>query len=190
MLLYFYVSFNVCLITISTLQPVARDVQMTTLVISMTMRARDNMITQGIKRWLQSLFAWWPWRRSSEDDYAQTHGTVNKGAMQETLFFTTVDGPYAQPAQPGITSVAVEPIEDDAFTESNRATPEERSFPLSKPIVEDSGSIPAPIVEEKIKTVQESSPVVQEVPVPTPQQRLEFLRYLVERGIVNEGHRD
>jgi len=187
MLLYFYVSFNICCVTISMLQLVARDVQMTTSVISMTMRARDNMITQGIKRWLQSLFAWWPWRHASEDDYAQTPGTLNKGTTPEALFFTTVDGPYAQPAQSGITSVAVEPIEDDAITENGRATPEEHSFPSLKPSVEDSGLIPAPIAEEKAKPVQENSTVVQETPAPTPQQRLEFLRYLVERGIVNEG---
>ena len=156
-------------------------------VVSMTMRARDNMITQGIKRWLQSLFAWWPWKSVSEDDYAQTPGTLNKGTSQETLFFTTVDGPYAQPAQPGITSVAVEPIEEDVVPESGRPMAEERSFPILKPTIEDSGSLPAPIIEEKKKAVQEPSVTPQAMPDPTPQQRLEFLRYLVERGIVNEG---
>ncbi len=154
-------------------------------VIPMTMRARDNMITQGIKRWLQSLFAWWPWKSVPEDDYAQTPGTPNKGTSQETLFFTTVDGPYAQPAQPGITSVAVEPIEEDVATESGRPTVDERS--LLKPSIEDSGSLPAPIIEEKRKTVHEPDAAVEDTQAPTPQQRLEFLRYLVERGLVNEG---
>ena len=146
------------------------------------------MITQGIKRWLQSLFAWWPWKSVSQDAYAQTAGTLNKGTAQETLFFTTVDGPYAQPAQPGITSVAVEPTEEDVVTESGRPTVEERSFSTLKPIAEDSGSIPAPIIEEKKKTsAQETDATPPVMPDPTPQQRLEFLRYLVERGIVNEG---
>ena len=157
------------------------------MVVPMTMRARDNMITQGIKRWLQSLFAWWPWKSVSEDDYAQTPGTLNKGTSQETLFFTTVDGPYAQPAQPGITSVAVEPIEEDVIPESGRPTAEERSFSMLKPTTEDSGSLPAPIIEEKRKTVHEPGAAIEDTPVPTPQQRLEFLRYLVERGLVNEG---
>ncbi len=157
------------------------------MVVPMTMRARDNMITQGIKRWLQSLFAWWPWKLVPEDDFAQTPGTLNKGTAQETLFFTTVDGPYAQPAQPGITSVAVEPIEDDVVPESGRPTAEERSFPMLSSNEEDSGSIPAPIIEEKIKTVHDPDATSQAMPTPTPQQRLEFLRYLVERGIVNEG---
>ncbi|GAC1394560.1 MAG: hypothetical protein NVS4B11_21250 [Ktedonobacteraceae bacterium] len=142
------------------------------------------MITQGIKRWLQSLFAWWPWGHSSEADYARTPGALNKGTTQETLFFTTVDGPYAQPAQPAITSVAVEPIEEDTVTESSRPTPEERSFPSLKSAVEDSDIVPVPILEEKTKVVRENNVVA----TPTPQQRLEFLRYLVEHGIVNEGH--
>ncbi len=148
------------------------------------------MITQGIKRWLQSLFAWWPWGHSLEADYAQTAGTLNKGTTQETLFLTTVDGPYAQPTQPGTTSVAVEPIEEDTVTESGRPVSEDPSFSSMKPIpiVEDGGTIPVPILEEKKKTVRENNIDAQEMPKPTPQQRLEFLRYLVERGIVNEGH--
>ncbi len=145
------------------------------------------MITQGIKRWLQNLFAWWPWKSVSEDDYAQTPETPNKGTSQETLFFTTVDGPYAQPAQPGITSVAVEPIEEDVVPESGRPMAEERSFPMLKPTTEDSGSLPAPIIEEKRKAVHEPDAGIEDIPAPTPQQRLEFLRYLVERGLVNEG---
>ena len=145
------------------------------------------MITQGIKRWLQSLFAWWPWKAVPEDDYAQTSETLNKGISQETLFFTTVDGPYAQPAQPGITSVAVEPIEEDVISESSRLIAEERSVPMSVSSAEDSNPIPAPIIEEKPEAVREPRATPQETPDPTPQQRLEFLRYLVERGIVNEG---
>ena len=156
-------------------------------VVPVTMRARDNMITQGIKRWLQSLFAWWPWKSVPEDDYAQTSETLNKGISQETLFFTTVDGPYAQPAQPGITSVAVEPIEEDVISESGRSVAEERSVPMSVSSAEDSNTIPAPIIEEKPEAVSELRTIPQETPNPTSQQRLEFLRYLVERGIVNEG---
>ena len=143
------------------------------------------MITQGIKRWLRNLFAWWPWKAVPEDTYAQTPETLNKGISQETLFFTTVDGPYAQPAQPGITSVAVEPVEEDVVPESARPTAEERSIPMSISSAED--SLPAPIIEEKPQVVPVLDATQQDTPEPTHQQRLEFLRYLVERGIVNEG---
>jgi len=155
------------------------------------MRAKDNMITQGIKRWLKSLFAWWPWGQSAEADYAQASGTRMQSTTQETLFLPTADGPHAQPAQPGITSVAVEPLEGEPQTESGRPLSEERSSspmtPSIKPIV-DENNTPFPILEEKKNAIQEVHANTQELPAPTPQQRLEFLRYLVERGIVNEGH--
>ncbi len=148
------------------------------------------MITQGIKRWLKSLFAWWPWGQSAEVDYAQASDTRMQSTTQETLFFTA-DGPHAQPAQPGITSVAVEPLEGEPQIESGRPPSEERSSspmtPSTKPIV-DENNTSSPILEEKPNAIQEIHANTQELLAPTPQQRLEFLRYLVERGIVNEGH--
>ncbi len=149
------------------------------------------MITQGIKRWLKSLFAWWPWGQSAEADYAQASGTRMQSTTQETLFLTTADGPYTQPAQPSITSVAVEPLEEEPQIERGRPLSEERSSspitPSTKPIV-DENNTPSSILEEKTEAIQEIHANTQELPAPTPQQRLEFLRYLVERGIVNEGH--
>ncbi len=154
------------------------------------------MITQGIKRWLHSLFAWWPWKYSSETDYAQTRGTVNKGTAQETLFRTTVDG---FTTQPGITSVAVEPIEGETISETNWSTTEGRpehltSFthitPSTTPSAEESGNPPLPTPEETAKTKTGNSQVSRETPAPTTEQRLEFLRYLVKRGIVSENIRE
>ncbi len=141
------------------------------------------MITQGIKRWLRNLFAWWPWKAVPEDNYAQTAEALNKNSGQETLFFTAVDGPHAQPAQPGITSVAVEPIEENVVPEGARPGIEERPVPMSISSAEE--TIPASSIEEKLQGA--SVPETQDMPTPTSQQRLEFLRYLVERGIVNEG---
>ena len=160
---------------------------MTMTVISIAMRARDNMIMQGIKRWLHNLFAWWPWKTSSETDYAQTVSTPNKSNTQEALFFTAVDGSYAQPAQSGVTSVAVEPLEESVLPEGVRPVSDERS--PAQASVGESENIP--FLEEKGKVGREGDGVVQSIiapAVPTPEQRLEFLRYLVERGIVNEGN--
>lgn len=149
------------------------------------------MIAQGIKRWLKSLFAWWPWERSSATDYAQVSGTVVQSTAQETLLFTTAEGPYIQPPQTGITSVAVEPLEEEPGSESRQFSSEAPSFssktPLIKPIVDESSNSPS-ILEEKPIAKQEAIHNTQDTPTPTTEQRLEFLRYLVERGIVNEGH--
>ncbi len=151
------------------------------------------MITQGIKRWLQNLFSWWPWKHSSETDYAHTASTLNKSTTQDALFFTAVDGTYAQPdTQLGTTSVAVEPLEANTSSESIRPVSEERSFSSMKVFGEEANeSSTSSIVEERKKVPREGDAAAQ-IPLipatPTPQQRLEFLRYLVERGIVNEGY--
>src|SRR5579859_5647508 len=50
------------------------------------------MLTQGIKRWLSKLFGWWPWRKTTEREYAQAPGLLNKGGMQqESIFRPTGD---------------------------------------------------------------------------------------------------
>jgi hypothetical protein len=116
------------------------------------------MLTQAIKRWLHRLFAWWPWKRSPETNYTQVSGTLNMSATQEAAFRTTVDGSVAQP---GITSVVVEQTGSETLSETPRPSPAEAS---DKMIYSDA-----------------------EKPSSTSEQRLEFLQYLVRRGIVNEG---
>ncbi len=151
------------------------------------------MFTETIKRWLNNLFAWWPWRRSPESDYADTRSTLNKSTPPESLLRTTVDGPIPQQ---GATSVVVEHAETRPPLEMSRPATEERSErsispPPQPPQVSQSSSAseeradisrPTPVEAATEKTV-----TFQAVPSPTPEQKLEFLRYLVKRGIVNEG---
>ena len=153
----------------------------------MTMRTRDNMITQGIKHWLKNLFAWWPWGRMSANNYVQATNTTVQGTPQETLFFPTAEGLSAQPTQPSTTSVAIEPLEEEPTPESGRPVSEEPSFPTKTSFIKPSVDESINILEEKLNTKQEPIHTTQELPTPTTEQRLEFLRYLVERGIVNEG---
>lgn len=114
------------------------------------------MLTQGIKRWLQGLFAWWPWRRGVESDYAQTSSHSNRGTSQEAMFRTVIDGPLTQPAQQNTITISIEPPGDEAFDD------------LSPSEHKDSSNDTSPLTP------------------PTTQQRLEFLRYLVQRGIVSD----
>jgi len=151
------------------------------------------MFTEAIKRWLHNLFAWWPWKRSPESDYADTHSTLNKSSAQESLFRSTVDGPLPQQ---GATSVVVEHAETRPPAEMSRPAPEERSehivSPPSQPL---QASQTSPTLEERadisrstpVEAVKERAVADAAVPSPTPEQKLEFLRYLVKRGIVNEG---
>jgi hypothetical protein len=147
------------------------------------------MFAESIRRWLHKLFAWWPWKWSPESDYADTPNTLNKGSTQESLLRTTVDGPIPQS---GTTSVVVEHAEAKPPAELNRPTTEERAervaspppqSPQSSPTSEERADISRPI---PVEATQEKSLAAEAVP-PTPEQKLEFLRYLVRRGIVNEG---
>lgn len=140
------------------------------------------MITQAIKRWLDRLFAWWPWRQSPETSYAQAVSNKNPGVTQESMVRNTVDGPLPQT---GSTSVAVEQGSDEDIPESSRPTTEERpEYGLSShlSLAEETLNPLHPPANEKNQSKAKVSP-----PSPTPEQKLAFLQYLVKRGIVNEG---
>jgi hypothetical protein len=149
-----------------------------------------KMFAESITRWLHKLFAWWPWKRSPESDYAHSPKTLNMGATQEPLLRTTVDGPVPQS---GATSVVVEHTEAKPPSELNRPTAEERPErvvsspaqpPQSSPASKERADMSRP---PPVEATQEGSLAAGTVPPPTPEQKLEFLRYLVRRGIVNEG---
>ncbi len=145
------------------------------------------MITQTIKGWLDKLFAWWPWKRSSETDYAQAVSNLNTGVTQEPMLRNTVDGPLPQT---GSTSVAVEQGRDEGIPESSRPTTEERPEKVVSshpPLTEENPSTPTPLRTPKVEATKEISKAEVPPPSPTPEQKLAFLHYLVKRGIVNEG---
>jgi hypothetical protein len=145
---------------------------------------KKNMVTQAIKRWLQKMFAWWPWKRSPETDYMHPLSAMQQGASSESILRTTVDGSVSQP---GAASIAVGHAGEAAPPESNRSTLEERSGPF----------VPPSKPEEKRATSLETGPLTsasnaagadaRETPAPTFEQQLSYLRYLVRQGIVNEG---
>ncbi len=140
------------------------------------------MITQKIKRWLDRLFAWLPWRRSPETSYVQAISNMNPGITQESLLRNTVDGPLPQI---GNTSVAVEQGRGEDIPESNRSTTGERPeyvVPSHPPLAEDLLHPLHSATNEKNQPLKETAP-----PLPTPEQKLAFLQYLVKRGIINEG---
>lgn len=158
------------------------------------------MLTQGIKRWLQSLFAWWPWNRVEEMDYAQATDSLNRGIAQETMFRTAADGPLTQPTQQNIITISIEPLQDEEIVEWPPFENRERTAPFTPPIA----SVPPEETEEVLlfgeffgnqqaladsRTFQEKTTELHataESLEPTTQQRLEFLRYLIQRGIVSD----
>lgn len=136
------------------------------------------MITQAIKGWLQKLFAWWPWKQSTPIEYQQTASVVTRGPIPETTLWPKREGTAPQTG-----------------TVPCLSTVEDQPEPIVRPRFEVFETSPLPastfFVNKEKESVREHEESVDsgETPsiAPTSQQRLEFLRYLVQRGIVNEG---
>ncbi len=134
------------------------------------------MITQRIKQWLQKLFAWWPWKQTPETNYQPVGSNRNMGLTPETMA-RTVDGPAPYS---GITSVVVEQEKNAAETTS----------PINEDRVEQDVLLSAeertpPGHNYHIHTDRE--PLTAESASPTQEQKLAFLKYLVQKGHFNEG---
>jgi len=142
-----------------------------------------TMITQALKRWLDKLFSWWPWKRSSRSDFSQPVNNLNLSSTQDSLWNTLSEGPIPQL---GITSVVVEQERDGAPLTNEQPTSEE-SVMQQHPHATTEGSA-SPSAPSLVDTT--SSGQNQLSSMPTFEQKLHFLRYLVHQGIVNEGFVD
>ena len=101
-------------------------------------------------------------------------------ATQTLTSGTIVDGSVSEP---GITFIIFEQ-EDETIQELNWSIIEERSLFTQSPGVEEkSDSLRVPAAE----TARETTTASKETLSPTVENQLEFLQYLVRRGLVNEG---
>ena len=171
------------------------------------------MLSQGIKRWLHSLFAWWPWKRAKGMNYEQSTGSLNRGTTSETLFRTAADGPFAQPTGQNIITISIEPSEDNDIGEWPPFESRDSTAPLTPPtsptfFMPPVSPFPLDDDEESLsfrdiyehqqvvpfsrssqgerKKAEKQEAQMQPVFEPATQQRLEFLRYLIQRGIVSD----
>jgi hypothetical protein len=154
------------------------------------------MLTQGIKRWLSKLFEWWPWKKTPEHEYAQATSLLNKGMAQESIFRSTSDGvtPHS-----GVAPLIVGQGETSQTSLTTIDEWPERIVQASPPSIEKvdqiqpSALLPASPIDSSPMIVESTSEnaeilFIESPPLPpTPEKKLEFLQYLVKRGIVNEG---
>jgi len=150
---------------------------------------KNEMITQAIKGWLRKIFAWWPWKESSSITYSHIVSPLRKGFSQESASRSTIDGVAPQA---GITPrlstieewpervVQPEPYFPDASEHAE--IPPLPLLPSASPPAEPPENMRAPTTES-IPGVRDPARAIP----PAPEQQLEFLQYLVRRGIVNEG---
>jgi hypothetical protein len=155
------------------------------------------MITQAIKRWLEKLFGWFSGKPFAENEYAPVTSPLNKSVTQESIGRSTSDN---VPPQQGVAQRIVGQGEISCSTVDEwreRAT----QHPGPPPVSAEKSELPVPPPQipvtppvEKPITALDTPPTQGKTslpttppPTPTPEQKLEFLHYLVQRGIVNEG---
>jgi len=135
-------------------------------------------LTQAIKNWLHKMFAWWPWKQSTQIENSTFANSINKGTTQETLSKSMTDGIVPQTGiVPRLSTIQERPerVVQTDITAKNEFT-ETLSF----------GSLGQGEPKKKPATPANETPASMQTP-PSTQQRLEFLQYLIKRGIVNEG---
>ena len=154
------------------------------------------MLTQGIKRWLSNLFGWWPWKKSSGRGYAHVERSFNKSVAQEPMSWSTSDGvtPHSGAApliigQGETSQTSLSTI--DEWPERIVQAPPPSPTPPAPEFDKVDLSQPPQSIDSSESAVESGSAnselVIDPPPPPTPEQKLDFLHYLVKRGIVNEG---
>jgi hypothetical protein len=145
------------------------------------------MIIETIKAWFNKLFAWWPWwKRASKPEYSQAASSMSKGMTKEQTWRTVMEGPMPQS---GVRSIVVE---HGAGPNSPEPPPQpfvgdelpERLSSLTKQNEQPAIPHPSPNVVGKDTNILPEN--MQTISFEHEQQ-LEFLRYLVQQGVVNEG---
>lgn len=141
------------------------------------------MILQSIKAWFYKLFAWWPWKRPAKS-YSAATLQISKDITQEPLWRSAIEAPIPQA---GITSVIVEHGASDSLPEPQPIIGDDLSERLFSPPNYDElppfpHILPSMIGQDTSISSEKGSALS-----PLHEQQLEFLRYLVHQGVVNEG---
>jgi len=118
------------------------------------------------------MFAWWPWKQSTPMEYQYVASPMPRNSPPEINFWP--DRGDGTAPQTGITP-RLSTLENHAEW-ATQARPEAFNLSLQ--------STPISAVGSDTEIVLDNQTPKQTL---TTRQRLEFLRYLIERGIVNEG---
>lgn len=141
------------------------------------------MIIQTIKAWLNKLFAWWPWKRASTPKYPLAASSMSKSMTQEQMWRTVLEGPMPQS---GVRSVVVEYGAGPNSPEPQSVVSDEVSECITPPEKHDEQPTLPPlpsIIGKDMNILPQNLKMLSF----EHEQQLEFLRYLVQQGVVNEG---
>ena len=135
-------------------------------------------LTQAITNWLHKMFAWWPWKQSTQIEYSPYGKSINKGTNQEAVSKSIHEVIMPQTGiAPRLSTIQEWP---DRIVQTDTTAKNELTETPLLASSEDGEPV------EKPATPADETPVGVQTS-PSTQQRLEFLQYLIKRGIVNEG---
>ena len=147
------------------------------------------MITQTIKHWLSTLFAWWPWKRTATNAYAPASRVGAMGIPPEHP--SSISGEGSLP-QTGARSVVVEQSDNNAMPEATLPlrplSVEHIDMVTQSPTLREVSSPPRLPQDEQTRensTLSEAQSGSEMTPA--LEQQLAFLSYLVSHGLINEG---
>lgn len=137
------------------------------------------MITQTIKRWWHKLFARWSRNTSQNLSFTPVDRRANAALTPEPPSYTSLNGLTPQSGvAPLIAGGAQGDVTCSTIDGQSNRVPQEQLSSAESGSVTASGSR----VERALETATNGATLK-----PTPQQQLDFLNYLVKRGLVNEG---
>jgi hypothetical protein len=140
---------------------------------------------QTLKRWLNKLFAWWPWKRLAHTDGPPpTHG-ISWNVPAEGSWRSAAYGMDQSTPQPGSISIVVEQQMENGY--SNLSIDATDTTQGLQPL-KNSSALPSPIIFSATETDKQltlSSHPKQDAASDT-ERHLQFLRYLVQRGAFDD----
>jgi hypothetical protein len=128
------------------------------------LEGKTMTVAQSLKNWLRKLFAWWPGKRSAAAENLSYANSLSHHSPREISAWSNREGSVS----------AYYPYDGRMSPIENM--PPARQFDLA--------ALPTPIMPRS-EALTDGGELT-----PSTRQRLEFLRYLVQQGIVNEGFDD
>jgi len=138
------------------------------------------MITQAIKRWWHRLFARWSRSTSQHVSFASVDQRTNAALTPETTSYSSLSGLTPQSGAAPLIAGNTQggDVTCSTLDELPNHTPK---GPLSP--AETGSAAPPDASSVRAPEMAASSAELK----PTPEQQLDFLNYLIKRGLVNEG---
>jgi hypothetical protein len=137
------------------------------------------MITQTIKRWWHKLFARRSRSTSQQVSFTSVDQRTNAALSPESSSYSSVNG---LPPQPGVAPLIAGNAQGDRTCSTMNEPPNHPARGSLSPLEKGNTASPGATSPQTPETAASGTALK-----PTPQQQLDFLNYLVKRGLVNEG---